>query len=109
MRLMLSLTAVCALGAGPAVAADAPPPTLYGLLGSPDGWKISGTLRIRDEAIADQFRPAPAPRSDHFVSLRTTLFAEYDAPSWRVGAELFDSRGYGQRPNSSVGTTEVDA
>lgn len=109
MRLMFPVAAAFALGAGAAMAADAPPPTLYGLLGSPDGWTISGTFRIRDEAIADQFRPAPAPRSDHFVSLRTTLFAEYDAGSWRVGGEVFDSRGYDERPDSSVGTTEVDA
>lgn len=109
MRTILPIAIVCALAAGQAVAADAPPPTLYGLLGSPDGWKISGTFRVRDEAIDDQFRPAPAPQSDHFLSLRTTLFAEYDSASWRVGAELFDSRGYGQRPNSSVGTTEINA
>jgi len=108
MRPLLAITVFSALVAGHAVAGEAPT-SLYELLGSPDGWKINGTLRIRDEAIAGQFRPGPAPQSDHFLSSRTTLFAEYDAASWRVGAEVFDSRGYFQRPNSSVSTTEVNA
>lgn len=109
MRRTLAIAILLALGAGRAAAADEPRPTLYGLLGSPDGWKISGSFRVRDEAVADQFRPAPAPQSDHLLSLRSTLFAEYDAASWRIGAEVFDSRGYAQRRNSSAGTTEVDA
>lgn len=95
--------------AGAAVAAEPAPPTLYDALGSPSDWIVSGTFRVRDEAIADQFRPAPVPRSDHFLSFRTTLFAEYTHGPVHLGAELFDSRGYGQRPGSSVGTTEVNA
>ena len=96
--------------AGRAAAAEpAAPPTLYEALGSPADWKISGTFRVREEAVADQFRPAPVPGSDHFLSLRTTLFAEYSQGPLHFGAELFDSRGYGERPSSSVGTTEVNA
>src|SRR5512143_170014 len=108
MRWVLACVAVLALRAAPAAAADAAP-SLFEMLGSPQGWKVSGSFRLRDEAIANQFRPAPAPRSDRFLSLRTTLFAEYEAASWRLGGELFDSRGYFQEPNSSVGVTEVNA
>jgi hypothetical protein len=97
------------VAAGAASAQASTPPTLYEALGSPDGWKISGTFRVRGEGIDDQFRPAPAAQSDHAVMLRTTLFAEYTSSRVRVGAELFDSRVYGQRPNSTVSTTEVNA
>jgi hypothetical protein len=99
-----------ALAAGRALAAEPDrPPTLYSALGSPDGWTISGSFRVREEAIDGQFRPAPAPTNDHFLSLRTTLFAERHAGPVRIGAEVFDSRGYQERPNSTVGTTEIDA
>lgn len=97
--------AAFSLASGHAVAAD----TLYAALGSPDGWKISGSFRVREEAIVDQFRPAPAAVNDQFLSLRTTLFAEYAHGPVRAGAELFDSRGYGERRTSSVSTTEVNA
>lgn len=94
--------------AGAAVAAE-PPPTLYEAVGAPSDWRISGTFRVRDEAIVDQFRPAPAAASDHFLSFRTTLFAEYHPGPVHLGSELFDSRGYNQRVGSSVGTSEVNA
>ena len=97
--------AAFSLTAGRAAAAD----TLYAALGSPDAWKISGSFRVREEAIANQFRPAPAATNDRFLSLRTTLFAEYHRGPMRLGAELFDSRGHGERRTSSVSTTEVNA
>jgi hypothetical protein len=84
-----------ALASGPAAAGD--------------GWTVNGTFRVRDEAIAGQFRPAPAARDDHLLSLRTTLFAEYDQGPWRAGGELVDSRGYGERANSTTSTSEVNA
>jgi hypothetical protein len=89
------LAAGLALAAGPAAAAD--------------GWSFSGTFRVREEAIADQFRPAPAASDDRLLSLRTTFFAEYAKGPWRVGGELFDSRGYGERTNSTTSTSEVNA
>lgn len=109
---MHKIIAALAVGAaswmGAAQAAEASP-TLYALLGSPDGWTISGSFRARGEAIADQFRPAPAPTSDQLFSMRTTLFAGYGKGLVHLGAEMFDSRAYGERPNSTVGTSEVDA
>ncbi len=95
----------------PALAQSAPAPEnpLHELVGAPDNLKLSGSVRVRLEGIDDQFRPAPTAQSDAFLSLRTTLFAEYDANPIRIGAELFDSRGYFEKTSSSVGTTEINA
>jgi hypothetical protein len=70
---------------------------------------ISLEIRARLEAIGGQFRPAPAPKDDQILLLRTSLFAEYDAGPVRVGGEVIDSRGYFEKRESSVGTTEVNA
>lgn len=83
---------------------------LYEALGKPEGWKISGTVRPRYEALGGQFRPSPAPASNDLFSMQTTLFAEYDTGPMRIGGELFDSRAYFQRRgSSSIATTEVNA
>lgn len=105
----VALVASTLLAAGTAHAAEAPSNPLYAALGSPADWTISGSVRVRLEGIDDQFRPAPAAESDAFLSLRTTLFAEYHPGPLRIGAELFDSRGYLEKDNSSVGTTEINA
>ena len=86
----------------------APKNPLHELVGAPDNLKLSGTLRIRMEGIEGQFRPAPTAQGDRLLSLRTTLFAEYDAEPVKIGAELLDSRGYLEKANSSVGTTEIN-
>jgi hypothetical protein len=65
-------------------------------------------LRLRGEAISGQFRPGRAG-DDALISLRTNLFAEYDAGPIRIGGELLDARGYGEKRNSSVSTSEVNA
>ena len=94
-----------------AVAESAPPFfTLYEVLGKPDNWKISGTIRPRIEGLTGQFRPAPTPNNNELFTLQTTLFAEYDTGPVRFGGEIFDSRAYFQRRNSnSIATTEVNA
>ncbi len=106
---LLALAGAATLGVGCARAAEAPASPLYDLLGRPENWKISGTFRARLEGIGDQFRPAPAAQDDRFLSFRTTLFAEYNPGPVRIGAELFDSRGYLEETTSSVGTTEINA
>jgi hypothetical protein len=105
------IVAAVAVAALPALvraepAADNP---LHEAVGAPDNLKLSGTFRIRMEGVDNQFRPAPAAKRDGFLSLRTTLFAEYDAHPIRIGAELFDSRGYLEKNNSTVGTSEINA
>lgn len=83
---------------------------LYEALGKPEGWKISGTVRPRYEALGGQFRPVPAPASNDLFSLQSTLFAEYDTGPVRIGGEVFDARAYFQRRGSnSIATTEVNA
>lgn len=104
---ILAFTSLALLAAGAAQAADAPNGLLYEALGSPPNWKISGSFRIRMEGIGGQFRPN-LPDGDRFLSLRTTLFAEYDTGPVRIGGELFDSRGYLEKHRTSVGTTEIN-
>jgi len=82
---------------------------LHEALGRPDSWRISGSFRPRVEGIANQFRPPSFARDDILNSYLTTLFMEYRAGPVRIGGELFDSRGYFQRRNSSAFTTEINA
>lgn len=110
-RSLVIAAALAGLLPMPALAQGKPAPEnpLHEAIGAPDNLKLSGTFRIRLEGIDNQFRPAPAAKSDGFLSLRTTLFAEYDAHPVKIGAELFDSRGYLEKKNSSVGTSEINA
>jgi hypothetical protein len=85
-----------ALSASPALADD------------PDDLEISASVRTRYEALGDQFRPG-LDRNDDLVTIRTTLFAEYDGGPIRIGGELVDSRAYFGDPGSSIGTGEVNA
>jgi hypothetical protein len=78
--------------------------------GRPDNLKIGGSFRSGIEGINNQFRPAPAPHDDVLLALRTNIFAEYDTGhKIKIGGEVFDSRGYLQKPNSSASATEVNA
>lgn len=70
--------------------------------------QVDLNMRLRAEAISGQFRPG-RPEEDFMLSLRTSLFAEYDAGPIRLGGELLDARGYGEKANSSVSTSEVNA
>ncbi len=81
---------------------------LHEAVGSPDNLRISGSVRARIEAIDGQFRPGVAV-SDRLLTLRTTLFAEYDGGPVRIGAEFHDARGYLQGRNSSVDNGTVNA
>ncbi len=76
-------------------------------LGAPDDLAISATVRARVEGIDGQFRPSPAS-ADAMFSLRTTVAVEYDAGPVRFGGELWDARAYGEGPNSSITTSDVN-
>jgi hypothetical protein len=91
------LTFLCLALPGAAYAADAPPP-----------FKLSGSVRLRYEAIEGQAR-AGFDSSDTLTNIRTQILAEYDADTIRLGAELFDSRVYGADPGTPVTTNEVNA
>jgi hypothetical protein len=98
-----SLLLACIAPSAPALAGPAP-----GAAPSAEPLVLKGSVRSRLEAIGGQFRPR-APESDFLFSLRSSLFAEYDAGPLRIGGELIDVRGYGQAPGSSAGTGEVNA
>src|SRR3546814_5181018 len=74
--------------------------SLQEALGKPEDLTISGSFRVRYEALDNQFRPG-LDRKDDLISLRTTLAAEYDAGPLRFGAEVMDSDRTSTRLNSS--------
>lgn len=99
---------LAALAALPfAAPACAKPGPLAEALGAPEDLSISLTVRARAEGIDGQFRPSPAA-ADSLFSLRTMLAIEYDAGPVRFGGELWDARAYGEGPNSSITTSDVN-
>jgi hypothetical protein len=73
-----------------------------------DGFDLSGTTRLRVEAIDGQAR-AGFNDADELVNLRTTLMAQYRDGPVRLVAELWDSRVYGDDRGTPVSTGEVNA
>ncbi|NCP23033.1 MAG: alginate export family protein [Erythrobacter sp.] len=105
-----ALALACVLPATPAFAQekDSEPFTLQEALGDPEGLTITGSARVRYEALGNQFRPG-LDRNDDLVTMRFTLAAEYDAGPVRIGGELYDARAYGGDEGSSVGNGDVNA
>ena len=62
---------------------------------------------MRYETIDGQPR-AGFRGEDEQLALRTTLFAEYHGPVWRIGGELYDSRAYLDKPGSAISANEVN-
>lgn len=75
--------------------------------GAEDGFSISGTTRLRYEAIDGQPRTGFNQRDD-LVNLRTTLLAEYRDGPVRIAAELWDSRVYGGDSGTPITTAEAN-
>jgi len=102
MKMSLIAIGLAAIAPLPARAQDKPaaPPT--------SSFDLSGSVRLRYEALDGQFRPGFDAKDDIF-SIRTTILAEYRHGPLRVGAELYDSRSYGGEPGSAIGTGEVNA
>lgn len=69
---------------------------------------LSGSMRLRYEAIANQPRVG-FDRDDDLLNLRTTLMASYDTGPVTLAAELWDSRVYLDDPGTPVTTGEVNA
>lgn len=98
MRCLGVWMALGIIGTGtPAVAQDKPH----------DGFDLSGTSRLRYEAIDGQARTG-FNESDDLVNLRTTLLAEYRDGPINIAAELWDSRVYGGNERSPVTPNEVN-
>lgn len=97
----LLLGGILACVASPACAQGAPATTA-------DGFHLSGTSRLRYEAIDGQPRVGFS-EADDLVNLRSTLMADYrDGPLLLV-AELWDSRVYGGNNRTPITTGEVNA
>src|SRR3546814_477455 len=90
-RVALVGTALFALPAAAQDKASTEPWTLQQALGDPEGLTVSGSARIRYETLSNQFRPG-LDKNDDLISLRTSLFAEYDTGPIRLGGELIDAR-----------------
>ncbi len=100
-RLLAGCTAL--LFAAQAHAEDAPPrPPKQSPL------ELSGSTRIRYEAIDGQARPG-FNSSDELVNVRTILTADYHIdPQVHLVAELWDSRVYGANRTTPISTSEVN-
>lgn len=73
-----------------------------------EGLDLSGTVRVRYEAIANQARVG-FNRDDDLVNLRTTLTAQYASGPFLAVGELWDSRVYGGNAGSPISASEVNA
>jgi len=89
------------------LALPAAPASADTLANGADGFDLSGTIRLRYEAISNQSR-AGLRRDDGFASLRTTLAARYTSGGFTAFAELWDSRVYAEKSNSALSTGEVN-
>lgn len=97
------------MSAVPARGQDAlPNGRLHQAIGAPGNLKIGGMVRIRMEAIDGQFRPKAATH-DQLLTLRTAVFAEYHTGPFRMGGEVWDTRGYLEEPKSTISTGEVNS
>lgn len=90
----------------PAVA-KGEPPTLQAAIGDPDDFRLSGSMRVRYEALDGQPR-AGFRAKDEQLDLRTIVSAEYRGDGFRIGAELYDSRAYLDRAGSPISANEVN-
>ena len=72
-----------------------------------EGLDLSGTMRLRYEAIDNQLRVG-FDQSDTLVNLRTTLLATYRQGPLTLTAELWDSRVRGADPGTPVTTGELN-
>jgi hypothetical protein len=74
---------------------------------TPSKLRLSGSVRMRYEAIGGQAR-AGFNESDDLLNFRTILSAEYHAGGIKVVGELWDSRVYLGRAGTPVSTGEVN-
>lgn len=73
-----------------------------------DDFTVSGSARLRFETIDGQPR-AGFGSTDSLVNLRTQVMAQVDAKPFKLVAELYDSRIWGEDATTPVTTGEVNA
>lgn len=71
------------------------------------GWTFDARLRLRSEFLEDSFRLV-APAEDHLQLARLELGAHYQDANWLLDVELQDSRAWGFKTRSPVGTDDIN-
>jgi Alginate export len=74
---------------------------------APNGWAMSGSLRLRGESLQGQPRAAH-PEEDQWTSTRATLDLRYRAERFSVVTELWDSRVWNAGQDSTVSANDVN-
>lgn len=87
--------------------AFAEPPSLQSVIGSPENFRISGSVRLRYESLDGQPR-AGFRAEDEQLALRTILSAAYGSGPVRVSAELHDSRAWLHQDRSPISSNEIN-
>ena len=98
--------AASALALAPAQAMAAPP-TLQDILGDPEWVTLSGSSRLRYEALEGQPR-AGLDATDEQLALRTIITAQVDLQAIKFNAELHDSRAWLNNPGGALSANEVN-
>ncbi len=93
------------LGAALTLGASATPPAQSD--GRSSGWSLDVDLRLRSEYLADSFRLL-APDHDHIHLARTVVGASYEASDWGLRFEVQDSRAWGFKTLSPMGTDDIN-
>lgn len=88
--------------------AESRPWTLQDAIGLPDGFSLSGSVRLRYETLDGQFRPG-LPAKDEALLIRSSLALSYKSGPVKIGAEMMDSRAYWEGDQSAVSTGEVNS
>lgn len=114
MRPHLFLTALLAapLHAQSSSTVKPEPWRLHRALGLPEWLDVSVQHRTRFESLSENFRatlPGNTPRSHQAFALRTLIAATAHIDDWSVGAELQDSRVYGEPEDRPLTTGDVNA
>ncbi|WP_414980486.1 alginate export family protein [Congregibacter sp.] len=73
-----------------------------------EGWFFSANVRVRTEYLADSFRLL-APAHDHLQLSRSELEVRYQGSSWGLEFEIQDSRAWGEKTFSPLGTDDANA
>lgn len=107
-KLFRSGAACLAFLPSPILAQAAKNGPLHKAVDAPKRLQLSGSVRLRYEALTGQFRPG-FRRGEDLVNLRSTLFAEYRIGDVRTGGELWDSRVYDVDRGSIASLSEVNA
>ncbi|MEO8315651.1 MAG: alginate export family protein [Pseudomonadota bacterium] len=71
-------------------------------------FKLTGSVRIRQEYLDGQYRPG-FDNKDDLLALRSSVLAEWKHDAWKVVGEISDSRAYETGVDSVLSTNDVNA